>query len=164
MTGTSADCRRGVMEGKREKGERRFNFSIFQSYIYSPNFIKSIMGPLILRTFQRFLVKLGLFLKVVETILYLQLKEYHKTNKIFLRKPSLLHVFWLSCSVVLVHRSNRYFIVSFFVHLTIIFVTTQNNNTYTNLSSVSLRDFSASSSLRQSSLSSLCFSCNVCRT
>ena len=28
MTGTSADCSRRVMEGKREKGESRFDFSI----------------------------------------------------------------------------------------------------------------------------------------
>lgn len=64
MTGTSADCRRGVTEGKREKGESRFDFSIFQSYIYLTNFIKSLMGPLMLRPFQRVLVKLGLFLKL----------------------------------------------------------------------------------------------------
>ena len=32
MTGTSADCRRGVMEGKREKGESRFDFSIIHIF------------------------------------------------------------------------------------------------------------------------------------
>ena len=47
------------MEGKREKGESRFDFSI--THILT-NFIKSLMGPLIQRTFQRFLVKFGWFL------------------------------------------------------------------------------------------------------
>ena len=39
MTGTSADCRRGVMEGKREKGESRFDFSIthiFKKFYQEP--------------------------------------------------------------------------------------------------------------------------------
>ena len=61
MTGTSADCRREVMEGKREKGESRFDFSI--THIFN-KFYQEPMGPLIQRTFQRFLVKFGLFLKL----------------------------------------------------------------------------------------------------
>ena len=78
MTGTSADCRRGVMEGKREKGERHFDFSIFRSYIYLTNFIKSFTGPLILKTFQRFLVKLGLSLKVCRNYILSSVRRLSK--------------------------------------------------------------------------------------
>jgi len=78
MTGTSVDCRRGVMEGKREKGERHSDFSIFRSYIYLTNFIKSLTGPLILETFQRFLAKLGLFLKVCRNYISSSIRRISK--------------------------------------------------------------------------------------
>ena len=78
MTGTSADCRRGVMKGKREKGERHFDFSIFRSHIYLTNFIKSFTGPLILKTFQRFLVKLGLFFKVCRNCILSSVRRISK--------------------------------------------------------------------------------------
>ena len=62
MTGTSADCRRGVMEGKREKGERHFDFSIFRSHIFN-KFYQQLYGTSNTKNFSKIFGKIGIVFK-----------------------------------------------------------------------------------------------------
>ena len=61
MTGTSADCRQGVMEGKREKGESRFDFSI--AYIFS-KFYQEPYGTFNTKNFSKIFGKIWVVFKL----------------------------------------------------------------------------------------------------
>ena len=65
MTGTSADCRRGVMEGKREKGESRFDFSI--THIFN-KFYQEPYGTFNTKNFSKIFGKIWVVFKLCSFI------------------------------------------------------------------------------------------------